>query len=110
MIKIFYTDYITDESISFQEAVKMDINELKSLFLNMEAEEDNFLGLSIKKGLTLQFMCLNEQTWLADIPAQDKLGSYAKECSVNECLELIDSVYFKGAEWEIPDGLAFTPW
>lgn len=110
MIKIFYTDYITDESISFEEAVKMDINEVKTLFQQIEPEEDNFLGLSIKKGLTLQFMCLNEHTWLVDIPDQHKSGSYTKESTFQDCVELIESVYTKGVDWEIPASLEFTPW
>jgi len=92
MIKMFYYDPHTDMGVEGEESIVCSESETIDYFTNLTKIEDNFLGI-FKGEDTLQFAWLRDDIWLVDIPKVLRQGSYQKEATTAECIELIKKQY-----------------
>ncbi|KAA2239610.1 hypothetical protein F0L74_25805 [Chitinophaga agrisoli] len=109
MMKVFYCDYNTNNSIASDEPVQMTLMEALQSFHDITEFEDNFWGLVAPGEGCLQFMNTGEDTWVADIPDKGKNGSHVKKCTFEESLDLVKEVYNQGG-LVVPRDWEFEKW
>lgn len=87
-MKLFYTNYITDEGIDPENPIEVETQYVVNIFLNMVDGKDNFLGLIDNKGNCIQF--INEENrWLLDIPNPPNFQNKQAYLNDSECINLI---------------------
>ena len=87
-MKLFYTNYVTDEGIDSENPIEVETQYAVNTFLNMVDGKDNFLGLIDDKGNCIQF--INEENrWLLDIPNPPNFQNKQAYLNDSECINLI---------------------
>ena len=107
--KIFFTDYCEGKTLDSKDAraaTKEEILHSMDCVLHMP---DNFLGIIDANGTTLQFMVRKDRSITVDIPDESKQGSYTKNASLADCLDLVRDLPAEISAANI-DGLAFMSW
>jgi len=105
-MKVYYCNYETDVNVPFDEPIEMNYEEAIKAFLDIAGYGENFYGLEIQPDTAVQFVYVDEDEWLIDIPDTEKGGSHSKECDQEECLSMIRKVYDTGKLPEL-DGFSF---
>ena len=93
-MKVFYYDYYTDEGIDAEDARTADLAYVLDLFYNLTDEDDNFLGIA-KNNQTLQFMFVEQDKWLAEVPYPNHIN-YQMYADYDECVKLIKDCFTVG--------------
>lgn len=93
-MRIFYQDYYTDEGIDANDPIEADLEFALELFYELTDNEDNFFGIiNDNNGKSIQFMYVEQDTWLVDIPAIDKKGAWQQHTDYDGCISLIQDFY-----------------
>ena len=109
MIKLFYYDALTDQGQEGEESKVATELEVITYFKKLSTEEGTFIGIFKGEDDTLQFGWLRDDIWIIDIPIVSKQGSYQKEGSREECIELIKEQY-KNFDLSFSHSYTFEEW
>lgn len=93
-MKIFYTNYATDEGIDSENPIELDTQSVVDIFLDLVDSEDSFLGLVDENNDVIQF-ANEEDKWLLDIPNPPKFINKQAYLKDTECLNLIVEILEK---------------
>lgn len=91
-MKVFYYDYYTEKGIETEKAKTSELKHVLELFYKLNDVKNNFLGIIDKNENTIQFMFLEQDKWLVEIPNDDNCN-YQMYANYNECADLIEKSY-----------------
>ncbi|MGF7108289.1 hypothetical protein [Treponema pedis] len=91
MIKVFYYDYALEHGIDEPRIV--DLQTALQCFYELTDESDNFFGLVDDDDKCIQFMYLDTDEWLVDIPCPPDFVNWQKTADYDECVAIIKEVY-----------------
>ena len=108
-LKLFYTDYATDEHVASDNAEPTDLEKIKQSMKQRLNEPDNFVGLVDSNSVILQFMVEDDGEITVDVPIHERKGSFMKSANLATCLEIVSAL---GAQINVDqiDGLEFKTW
>ncbi len=91
-MKTYYSIYEEDAHVSGAEPVNLEKQEILEISKKVFLGEDNFIGFIDSMGTLLQFLPTDEDIVWVEVPSPVKKGSYGKEVSLKEALEIISSL------------------
>ncbi|QOW59968.1 hypothetical protein [Treponema pedis] len=91
MIKVFYYDYALEHGIDEPRIV--DLQTALQWFYELTDESDNFFGLVDDNDRCIQFMYVDTDEWLVDIPCPPDFVNWQKTADYDECVAIIKEVY-----------------
>lgn len=109
MNKLFYNDEYLNEEITSNNAIEVTLDDVLNRFYNLSEADGSFLGIKNEFNKIRQFAWINDNVWQLDIPEIAEMGSYQKECTYEECVTIIKSL-FQNSSWQIPEGVFFQKW
>jgi hypothetical protein len=93
-MNIYYQDYYTDEGINANNPKEADLEFALELFYELTDEEGSFFGITDTNNTKcIQFIFVEQDDWIVDIPDMDKEGSYQKHADYDACVHLIEKFY-----------------
>lgn len=93
-MKIFYTNYATNEEINSDNPIELDKQSIVDIFLNLVDSEESFLGLIDDTENIIQFVN-EEDKWLLDIPNPPSFINKQAYLKDTQCLNLIIEILEK---------------
>lgn len=93
-MKIYYHDYYMDEGIDANEPREVDLALALELFYELTDEENNFFGITDDNNeKCIQFLYMEQNMWLVDIPIPPDFINYQKKADYEECVSIIRNVF-----------------
>ncbi|WP_461532115.1 hypothetical protein [Sinomicrobium sp.] len=92
-MKIYYWDYYSDEGIASDTPREADLEFALDVFYGLTDEEDNFFGVVDPKEKSIQFIFVEQDKWLVDIPSPPDFINHQKYADYDECIALIKAFY-----------------
>ena len=106
----FYADYVANEYVSVSDEVFHDLDDIYRILESGILEyPKNLCGITDETGATLQLFVNEDNSIEIDISVPEKEGSYIKQASLDECLEIVRSAGRNLNDLEIPD-MTFRKW
>lgn len=90
-MKIFYWDYNLNEGI--EEPIKVDLQTALNLFYEVTEEPNNFFCVIDDNQKAIQFLCLDDDKWLVDIPSPPNFNNYQIKTDLEGCAYMIKEVF-----------------
>ena len=106
---LFLTDYPRERTILSEHPLETDGARILEEFDRLSDTRGCNLGVVRGDGLTLQLYWNEDSTLLADVPAPDRGGSFAKLGTHAECRHLLES-FLTGAGLDAMPDLTFSSW
>ena len=93
-MKIYYHDYYIDKGIDANEPREVDLALALELFYELTDEENNFFGITDDNNeKCIQFLYMEQNTWIVDIPIPPDFINYQKKADYEECVSIIRNVF-----------------
>lgn len=91
-MKLFYTNYGTNQGIDSVNAKEVNLEQAINIFLELVDEPDSFLGFIDAHNTCIQFV--NEESrWLLDIPVPPNFENLQAYLSDKECIAVIEDIF-----------------
>ncbi|SFW40124.1 hypothetical protein [Cellulophaga fucicola] len=93
-MKLFYTNYGTNETIESSNAIEVTVESAIRTFLELLDGSENFLGLVDENNNCIQFVN-EENIWLLDIPKPPNFINLQAYVNDKECLAILEDCITK---------------
>ena len=93
-MKLFYTNYGTNETVESSNAIEVTVESAIRTFLELLDGSENFLGLVDENNNCIQFVN-EENIWLLDIPKPPNFINLQAYVNDKECLAILEDCITK---------------
>lgn len=105
-LNLFYCDYVNDEEISSSDPLSTAIHIAVDYMQNLSVSDGSFLGIITPEKNIVQFIYNEKHELILDIPDEDRIASYTKQVTMEECLQIIRDTFAGKNPYEIK-GLSY---